>query len=104
MLRLETVETFRCSNFSIVTEIEKEIQFMDIQILDIYAPDVCLTAIGPAIVWISVDLENPDYTLSFNNGQFLDTYRICLEGDSVIVEENDSHFTEYYLYGTEPEN
>lgn len=92
-LKLITEKQFLCINYSLVTT-----QFIDgnefiIRFDEIIAPEVCLTASGPAISYI--DLPENISKITFINGDIIDKYSIEISQEKISILQIEKNFTNY---------
>lgn len=91
-LVLTTKDSYSCSNYTIRYRLKQRKGKMTLLLKDAVAPDVCLTAIGPASSSISLgDLENGTHPIRFTlNGQET-TGVLSVSDGSVSLELEDGN-------------
>lgn len=93
-LRLETTETYPCSNFGIKTTQSIEGEVLNISIIDIFQTELCLTAGGPATSYI--DLSENIRQVRFIKGKSSDLYDVSINNEKVEIEAIEYSFTNLF--------
>jgi hypothetical protein len=88
-----TEKIYGCCNWSIVHKSEVRKDQVSIELLGIYAPDICLTALGPAGSHVLLDLSPGEYALQFICGCLTDLYTLSVTDTSFAVTERHASFT-----------
>lgn len=90
-IALRTEKIYGCVNYGISASLSVERGVVEIFINGILEPEICLTAIGPAVTRIKTDLTAGTYKLIIRSKDFVDEYTLVisnafirLEGDSTI--------------------
>jgi len=113
-LTLTTEKIYGCCNYGISTDCEITNKKVEIDILGIIMPDICLTALGPAGQIIRLPLSNKIYSLKLSGENFVDYYSVNITDSSISISEDStnhtkpiiSHFWRYppnsfvYLFGS----
>lgn len=90
-LKLITSESFPCINYGLsTTEFIKDDELI-VRFDEIIAPELCFTAIGPAISYI--DLPKKTYKLTFINGNKIDKYSIEINQEKISITLIENNFT-----------
>lgn len=90
-LKLITSENFPCFNYGLsTTEFIKESELI-VRFEEIIGPELCSTAIGPAISYI--DLPQKINKLTFINGNIIDKYSIEIDQEKVSITLSENNFT-----------
>lgn len=90
-LKLTTSEILPCINYGLSTSEFTNGNELIIRFNGLIAPEVCLTAIGPATSYVDLP-ENID-KLTFINGTIIDKYSIEINQEKVIISLIESNFT-----------
>ncbi len=93
-----TVETFPCSNFTLQLQLNSSARHTDIEISDIEVPDVCVTAIGPAmhtLVLGNTENVTEDFTIWINEHKH--NFRLEINQENIIVHK-ESPFENHLLF------
>jgi len=94
ILSMWTEEIFGCCNFHIESEMLRMGNNITINLLGIYMPSVCLTALGPASSSEFLDLPEGVYSLNFVHRFDLDRYDLIVSDSSLEVIRKNARFTE----------
>lgn len=87
-LFMETEKIYPCMNYSIEADIELQGTALNVDIRGVYQPEICLTALGPAVKGEFLKMEDGVYSLKFRNGPvFQSSYEVSIADDAVIVTE-----------------
>lgn len=92
-LYLKTEEPFGCVNYSLDLDVEIEGQDLFVTLRGVIEPDVCLTAIGPAISYTRLPISEGEYTLHFSYSGERDSYQISISSQSVDISPANGEFT-----------
>ncbi|MBL1212668.1 MAG: hypothetical protein HND52_04790 [Ignavibacteriae bacterium] len=92
-IEMKTEKIYGCFNFSILTEQSISSNKIDIQILGIYKPGVCLTALGPASRRIRLGSLSGVYEITIRNNQFNDKYNLLITDSLIISDGKDTDNT-----------
>lgn len=84
-LFLETEKIYGCCNYGISTDCDIDGRKIEVDILGINQPEVCLTAIGPAIARIHLPLSNKLYSLKISGDDFTNNYAVIVTDSSISV-------------------
>lgn len=89
-LRLATDKAYPCINYYLKTNSEANTNGIFIEILGVYVPDICLTAIGPATSVISLtDLQDKTYDIEFKIGKNISTGKLLRTSDEYRLQMDD---------------
>lgn len=92
IIYMETDSIYPCFNFSIIIKQENTNKAINLEIDSIYVPDICLTALGPALYYGELILENGDVTLSILNGNVLNDFKLSVSDTLIhITPLNNSY-------------
>lgn len=91
MLRLETIEIYPCQNYSIQTSESIAGDVLNVRIISIDDPTICLTALGPA----SRNINFPENIKQIHliNGNIIDTYEVNSNKEKIEIKIVSSTFT-----------
>ena len=84
-LTMNTEREYGCVNYAILTNISIRQHIIEVSLLGVGVPEVCLTAIGPAWSRHELHLRNGDYGLRFRRGKQVDDYSIAVSDSSVVI-------------------
>ncbi|OYD17638.1 hypothetical protein CH333_00025 [candidate division WOR-3 bacterium JGI_Cruoil_03_44_89] len=106
MLSMVTEKIYPCCNWSIISEVSVKGNKISIEILGIYVPEICLTALGPATSTSFLDISNGEYLLYFSYGNMTDGYVLTVTDSFIKVTEEVTRFTkpEFKLFWRYPQN
>jgi len=99
VLSMATEKIYGCCNFSIKSEISCSGNNIDVKILGVYIPNVCLTALGPAGSRDFLSLTEGRYYLNFIYKFMMDRYELTVSDSSIEVNKIFSLFPNF----TKPE-
>jgi hypothetical protein len=89
-LDLKTDISYPCINYSLITNSEANTSKISIEILGIYEPNICLTAIGPARSTIPIsNIQNKSYDIEFKIGSNISTGKLICESKEFRLQMND---------------
>ncbi len=89
---LKTEKEYGCLNYNISTDIKLSGNNLDVFIKGIQGPNICLTAIGPAVSSTALDLPAGNYKLTLHAEYFSDTYDFSVSDKSITIDQ--SNYTE----------
>jgi hypothetical protein len=92
-LFLETEEPFGCVNYTLDIDVEAEGQDIFVTLHGVSEPDVCLTAIGPALSYTPLPLSDGVYTLHFSYSGERESYQVSISDQSIDVSPAKGEFT-----------
>ena len=103
-LKLITSEIFPCVNYGISTTEFTNGNELIIRFNQILEPEVCLTAIGPAVSYIDLPINTDKIT--FINGNIIDRYSIEINQEKISITFIENNFTSslYNITFRIPEN
>jgi hypothetical protein len=87
---LYTAKTYPCFNYSIVTSHSVNKKQIEIELLAINAPEVCLTALGPARGRINLGYLDGGYEIIFKNREFRDNYNLIINDTLIFVDGEET--------------
>jgi len=90
-LKLITTEIFPCINFGISTTQFNNGNELIIRFNEIIIYDICATALGPAISYISLPEDTKALTLI--NGKVIDKYAVEIDGEKISIRLIQNNFT-----------
>ncbi len=93
MLSMATEKIYGCYNWSIISKIMVQGNKVLIDLLGVYVPEICLTALGPAISTSFLDISNGKYLLYFSSKNIIDRYVLTVTDSSIKITEDVSQFT-----------
>jgi len=76
--RIETVEQYPCSNYTLPTQITIGTSTVDVSLGPAQPPNGCLTAIGPAVTAQSLPLASGSYQLTIATPVGTDAYSVVV--------------------------
>lgn len=89
-LSLWTDKSYPCMNYSLITNSEATTNKIAVDILGIYAPDMCLTAFGPATSTIPVsNIQNKSYDIEFKIGSNISTGKLICTSNEFNLQMDD---------------
>lgn len=89
---LKTEKIYGCLNYEIITDITTSNRNVDVNILGIREPNICLTALGPAASSTPIELPDGTYNLNIHSADFSNTYNISVNDKSINID--GTSFTE----------
>lgn len=92
MLFMTTEREYPCCNFSILNMISMSDGSIEVDLLGIYKPNICLTAIGPATSRSALYLAPGEYSLQFTLYGDVDEFSVTLTDSSISVVGDGSQF------------
>jgi len=106
MLLMITEKMCPCWNWSIVSEITMRGNEISINVLGIYAPEICFTAIGPAHSISFLDIHEGEYLLYFSYKNLTDKYVLSVTDSCIKITGDASQFTKpkFKLFWRYPRN
>ena len=90
-LKLITEKEFPCINYGLSTTQFSKGNELIVRFDKITEPNICFTAIGPAISYIGLP-ENTD-KITFLNGEKIDQYSIAINAQKIAITPIEKHFT-----------
>jgi hypothetical protein len=104
-LLLRTEKIYPCYNYGIASSLQIDPGRIEITLYGVVAPDICLTALGPARSQIKLNIPDGTYQLIFRAAAFTDQYRLIINKSSVKIERVNSTNTSilHSLYHRYPE-
>ncbi|MEM6718343.1 MAG: hypothetical protein AAF611_03410 [Bacteroidota bacterium] len=90
-LKLSTEEIYPCINYNLISSEFVVGNELIVRFDEVVEPEVCLTALGPAISYIDVP-ENISF-LTLLNGNTIDRYTIEITTEKVIITLIETNFT-----------
>ncbi len=87
-------QTYPCFNYLIENELS--IQDHTIRVAmsgDVKAPNICLTAIGPAQIRSPLPITQGTYALQFVRGGLTDRYTVTITATTIEIRTLEAHFT-----------
>jgi hypothetical protein len=91
-LTMRTEKIYGCINYSIVHQVERSGNIISVRLQSIYIPEICLTAIGPASGYSTLDLTPGSYRLKFISGTAIDEFQLNVTDTSLTVTGSDTAF------------
>jgi hypothetical protein len=89
-LGLWTDKAYPCINYSLITNSEATTNKITVDILGIYAPNICLTAVGPASSTITItNIQNKSYDIEFKIGTKISTGKLICTSNEFNLQMND---------------
>ena len=106
VLSMATEKIYPCFNWSIISETTIQGNKISINILGIYVPEMCLTALGPAKSVLFLDVPEGEYSLYFSYENVTDSYVLTITDSCVKITEDESQFTKtkFKLFWRYPPN
>ena len=106
MLSMATEKICPCCNWSIISEITMHGNKISIDVLGIYVPEICFTAVGPAQSTSFLDISEGKYSLYFSYRGFTDRYVLTVTDSSIKITGDVSQFTKpkFKLFWRYPPN
>ena len=106
MLSMATEKIYPCFNWSIISEATIQGNKISINILGIYVPEMCLTALGPAESILFLDIPEGEYSLYFSYENVTDSYVLTITDSCIKITEDVSQFTKpkFKLFWRYPHN
>lgn len=93
ILSIETEKIYPCSNWSIVSQAWVEGDKIGVDIMGIYIPSICLTALGPATFKTVLDIPEGEYSLYFSYSGITDRYGLSITDSLIRVIGDSGQFT-----------
>ncbi len=106
ILEMRTEKIYGCCNNRIVSEINRSGSYISINLKGILFPEICLTAMGPAVSLDFLDLPEGVYSLNFLEWSSPDRHTLIVRNDAIEVKPGLSHFTapDCIVFWRYPEN
>lgn len=92
-VELQTEKIYGCFNFGIKAISKIEQKSIVIDILGIYKPGVCLTALGPATGRVKLGHLNGIYEIKFSYRNFSDKYNLLISDSLIILDGKETQNT-----------
>ena len=89
----ETIQP--CINYNFENSVNIKNNDINVILGDAKRPDICLTAVGPAVFKKELKLKEGDYTLEFQSAYKTDIYSLKVFNDRVEVKAIESNFSKY---------
>ena len=96
-LFLETEKIYGCCNYGISTVCNVTSKKVELDILGIVEPNVCLTACGPAGKRIHIPLSNKSYSFKISGDSFTDNYTIIVTDSSISLSGDSTRNTKPFI-------
>jgi hypothetical protein len=93
MLLLQSDKIYPCCNYTIQTNVRLQDEKLRIDVLNIYKPEICLTATGPAKSRLRLDVPIGEIELQISYSQRIDHYRLIVTEHSIRLDPIKSSFT-----------
>jgi hypothetical protein len=93
MLLLQSDKIYPCCNYSIEANIQLLDHTLRVDLLNIYKPEICLTAMGPARSRRRLVLPIGEFELQISLSQRIDRYRLIITEQSIRLDPIESGFT-----------
>ena len=94
ILGMSTETIYPCCNWSLEHYIVRDHNYITVNLLGIYEPDICLTALGPAVSSSALGISNGEYALTFAYNGMYDDYVIAVSDTGAVITEMDATFTQ----------
>jgi hypothetical protein len=92
-LSMYTQHIYGCSNFEIKADLRATRRLLEVAVEGIHAPDICLTALGPATAHFDLPLRRGAYRLHFIHRGARDRYVVQVSDRGVRIVTLTSEFT-----------
>jgi len=93
-LMMNTEVIYGCCNFQIRSNLCCVHDRVSIDLMGIYQPSLCLTAIGPATSAAALELRKGTYHLRFRLNNRVDEYDLIISDEALAIHEVKADFTE----------
>ncbi|MCH9030066.1 MAG: hypothetical protein IH819_10745 [Bacteroidetes bacterium] len=100
-IELITEKIYGCFNYGIVTEYKIGDKTIDINIIGINKPGVCLTALGPAYARIKLGELSGVYEITIQGDEFNNNYNLLISDSLIILDGKETPNTKpliHFLY------
>lgn len=94
-IEMITEKIYPCSNYGITTDHTIGNKSIDIEIIGIYKPGVCLTALGPARASIKLGEISGVYEIMIHGKGFTDEYNLLISDSLIILDGNETPNTKH---------
>ena len=94
ILGMSTETIYPCCNWSLEHYIERDHSCITVNLLGVYEPDICLSALGPAGSSSALGISNGAYVLTFAYDGMYDDYSVTVSDSGVVITEVDATFTQ----------
>lgn len=89
-LKLKTDQAYPCINYSLITDTKISGNNITVEVLGLYIPDICLTAIGPASAALAIpDMQDMTYNIVFKIGTNISYGRLTCSQDQFSLGMDD---------------
>jgi hypothetical protein len=89
-LGLQTDKAYPCINYSLITNSETNTDKISIDVVGIYTPTICLTAIGPASSTIPLtNIQDKSYNIEFKIGTNISTGKLICTSNEFKLQMKD---------------
>ena len=94
ILGMSTETIYPCCNWSLEHYIVRDHSCITVNLLGVYEPDICLSALGPAGSSSALGISNGAYVLTFAYDGMYDDYSVTVSDSGVVITEVDATFTQ----------
>ena len=98
-LSLFTEKLYPCCNYRLKLQKTINGNYINIRIYNVIEPNICMTAFGPALEVLPLDLQNGEYNLRIYSNQVVDNYIVTISDEKISVKERSSK-NSYSIYDT----
>lgn len=85
-LTLRTEKIYPCVNYLIKTNLDdSKTDLIDVDLLGIQTPEICLTALGPATTSLKLKVGEGDYNLRIHSKNFNVIYKLKIDSKAIII-------------------
>ncbi len=89
-LGLHTDKAYPCINYYLITNSETKTDKITVEVLGVYTPTICLTAIGPASSTIPItNIQNKSYDIEFKIGTNISTGKLICTSNEFKLQMKD---------------
>jgi len=93
-LIVETTMVYPCFNYSLEGELHVADHLLRVVVTEnVRAPQVCLTAVGPAQYRTALPVSTGRYTLEFVRNGLTDRYEVTISDSAIFIKPLQSSFT-----------
>jgi len=93
-LIVQTETQYPCMNYQLESSLGVAGSSLRVDVSGrILKPNVCLTAVGPAVYTAALPLDNGTYSLEFRRGGLTDRYTLTVTTSAIEILTIESHFT-----------
>jgi hypothetical protein len=106
LLEMRTEKIYGCCNNRIISEITRSGSYISVHLKGVLFPELCLTAIGPAVSRDFLDLPEGVYSLNFLQWSSPDKYTLTVTKEAIEVVPALTTWTasDYSVFWRYPEN